>query len=147
MLQKRLGVPADGIFGKGTERALRALQEERGLVVDGVAGPDTFVAMGLFDLVLLKRGSKGAAVTRLQQALSIDADGTFGPDTEQAVAAFQKQNALEADGIAGPATNAELKLFGVSATRALSKTGAKLWDDLGEATAGALDNVHKLFSA
>ena len=59
---------------------------------------------------LLKRGSKGPAVTDLQTKLKAAGmnvgaiDGDFGPTTEAAVRAFQKRSGLEIDGVAGPAT-------------------------------------------
>ena len=40
-VQKALGVTADGIFGPGTKRTLRAWQAANGLTADGVAGPVT----------------------------------------------------------------------------------------------------------
>ena len=46
-LQKALGLNSDGIFGKITEKYLKAWQKEEGLVVDGVAGRNTFRAMGI----------------------------------------------------------------------------------------------------
>jgi len=55
-LQAKLGVEADGEFGSGTEKALKDWQTKNGLSADGVAGPDTFMAMGLYELVLLKQG-------------------------------------------------------------------------------------------
>lgn len=62
----------------------------------------------------LRRGSKGADVTKLQTALSAQgydcgaADGIFGAATENAVRAFQKDNGLAVDGIAGRDTQAAL---------------------------------------
>jgi putative chitinase len=41
MMQEALGVGADGDFGPGTERALKAWQSANGLVADGIAGPKT----------------------------------------------------------------------------------------------------------
>jgi peptidoglycan hydrolase-like protein with peptidoglycan-binding domain len=41
MMQEALGVGADGDFGPGTERALKAWQAANGLVADGIAGPNT----------------------------------------------------------------------------------------------------------
>ena len=42
MMQEGLGLEADGIFGRGTERALINWQMDNGLTPDGVAGPMTF---------------------------------------------------------------------------------------------------------
>ena len=45
-MQTALGIsPADGIFGKGTERKLMDWQRDNELVPDGVAGPATFEIM------------------------------------------------------------------------------------------------------
>lgn len=58
---------------------------------------------------LLKRGSRGAAVKELQRLLGgIAVDGIFGPKTEAAVKAYQRQYKLVIDGIVGPKTWAAL---------------------------------------
>lgn len=41
MMQEALGIGADGAFGPGTERALKAWQAANGLTADGIAGPKT----------------------------------------------------------------------------------------------------------
>lgn len=66
-LQEKLGIGADGIFGGGTKKAVMDYQKANGLAADGIAGPDTFTAMGLQELVLLRVGSRGAAVKKLQK--------------------------------------------------------------------------------
>ncbi|MGQ3675784.1 peptidoglycan-binding domain-containing protein [Xanthobacter sp. TB0139] len=111
ILQAKLGVEADGRFGPGTEEALKAYQKEQGLSVDGIAGPDTFLAMGLPELILLTVGTRGEAVKTLQAALGIGADGIYGAGTAKAVKAFQEQNGLDADGMAGPVTLAKIEAF------------------------------------
>ena len=110
-LQEKLGIGADGDFGPGTEKAVRDFQQSNGLAVDGIAGPDTFTAMGLQELVLLRVGSRGQAVKELQEDLGIGADGIFGQGTKKAVMEFQSANGLEADGMAGPLTLAKMNSF------------------------------------
>jgi hypothetical protein len=44
-LQSRLGIIADGVFGPGTEAALRQLQRDKGLVPDGIVGPKTWASL------------------------------------------------------------------------------------------------------
>lgn len=67
-------------------------------------------------MALLKRGSKGPEVVRLQQRLTElgfdpkGTDGTFGGDTEAAVNAFQAANGLEVDGQVGSDTRKALQL-------------------------------------
>jgi hypothetical protein len=56
----------------------------------------------------LKKGSQGEAVIRLQKSLGIPADGDFGSITDTQVRAFQAACELDADGIVGPNTWAEV---------------------------------------
>jgi putative chitinase len=60
--------------------------------------------------MVLKVGSEGADVKKLQEKLGVEAIGKFGPKTEAAVKAWQKANGLKDDGIVGDATWS--KLFG-----------------------------------
>lgn len=50
----------------------------------------------------VKRGSRGEAVKLVQGRLKITQDGSFGPQTEQKVKAWQTKNGLLADGVIGP---------------------------------------------
>jgi putative chitinase len=54
--------------------------------------------------MLLKIGSKGDDVKKLQEKLGLSADGAFGPGTEKAVMKWQIDNKLAADGIVGEGT-------------------------------------------
>src|SRR4029077_9527775 len=46
----------------------------------------------------------GNDVARLQSALHLTADGTFGPETEAALKRLQPRHGLTVDGVVGPAT-------------------------------------------
>lgn len=61
--------------------------------------------------MILKLGSIGNEVKSLQEKLSLQADGIFGPLTEEAVKDFQKSNGLEVDGIVGVNTLSKLSLL------------------------------------
>ena len=58
----------------------------------------------------IQEGSTGERVRRVQVALSVfgfdpgPVDGQYGPATRDAISAFQRENNLEADGVAGRAT-------------------------------------------
>ena len=62
--------------------------------------------------MLLKLGSEGEDVKKLQVKLGIEAIGKFGPKTDAAVKAWQSAHGLTADGIVGDGTWG--KLFGTS---------------------------------
>jgi putative chitinase len=54
--------------------------------------------------MILKVGSKGEDVKKLQSKLGLSADGVFGPGTEKAVKKWQIDHDLVADGIVGEGT-------------------------------------------
>jgi hypothetical protein len=73
-LQRTLGVPADGVFGPQTERAVRRFQRQHGLAADGVVGPVTRRALGLGPGRVLKRrssrgGGGGGGGSRLERLI------------------------------------------------------------------------------
>lgn len=113
--QRALGIPADGVFGRQTRRAVRTFQRAHGLLVDGVIGPVTGGALGT-------RGAGGGSTTSaLQRALGVAADGEYGPITRAAVRRFQAAHGLGVDGVAGPQT---LGALGLPANVTLGERGA-----------------------
>ncbi|HOV69493.1 MAG TPA: peptidoglycan-binding protein, partial [Clostridia bacterium] len=113
---------ATGLFGSITEEAVKVFQKDCGLTPDGIAGPVTLakideklssksstVVSGKTNITL-RMGSSGSDVIDLQNALkklgyfNSTATGDFGSTTRAAVIAFQKDNNLVSDGIAGPKT-------------------------------------------
>jgi len=77
--------------------------------------------------MLLKNGSNGEDVKKLQTKLGLAADGVFGPGTEAKVKEWQAANGLTADGLVGDGT--WTKMFGaapVAATAPVSTSEFKL---------------------
>jgi lysozyme family protein len=110
-LQRALHLQPDGIFGKGTARAVRRFQRRHGLHPDGIVGPATWRAIrrGRARGTSVSRTgvriqTRGSSVRLLQRRLGIGADGVFGPGTARAVRRAQRAHGLTADGIVGPAT-------------------------------------------
>jgi len=122
----------DGSFGPGTRSAVISFQSKNSLDADGIAGADTLRALHLFSIDVsrgndspnapsggeqlpLKEGMSGDTVLKLQAKLRDlgyyqgALDGSFGPGTRRAVADFQFDNNLNADGIAGTQTLAALE--------------------------------------
>lgn len=59
---------------------------------------------------ILRMGSRGFDVKKLQEKLSVKADGIFGKNTKSSVVGFQIAHGLKGDGIVGPLTNYKLNL-------------------------------------
>lgn len=111
-------VPGDVVFDEHLEAAVRAFQQRRGLVADGVVGSATARVLDaarwqLGDRILLFTPGhlmRGDDVAALQERLVVlgvlvaPVDGIFGPDTEVALRELQRGLGLAPDGLCGPAT-------------------------------------------
>lgn len=107
----------DGDFGPETETRVRAFQDMWGLTQDAVVGPETWhylVSRRLRLWPLVKPASPNETGVRVVQHLlrahgsGIVADGSFGPQTANAVKQFQASHGLMADGIVDSLTWPEL---------------------------------------
>jgi peptidoglycan hydrolase-like protein with peptidoglycan-binding domain len=105
--------PIDGEFGPSTEAAVRAFQQDKGIAVDGIVGDITWLNIdedAVFSHPVIRRGSTGLAVRRVQKRLTLagydtgGVDGIFGPATEAGAKALQRDRGLVEDGIVGPKT-------------------------------------------
>lgn len=65
-LQEFLNIGADGIFGKGTESAVKSWQSDNRLEPDGIVGPKTWSAMGLDELSTTDNSEKFIAIGNLE---------------------------------------------------------------------------------
>lgn len=116
---------ADGSFGEATEEAYKAFQAAAGVTVDGIAGSDRDILYSddapyatkaeeekpaekeeeKTESSAYQLGDESDKVTEIQAQLAklgyfdIEADGSYGYYTEQAVMNFQLANGLEATGI------------------------------------------------
>src|SRR5665811_1871091 len=111
-------VEASDVYDEEVAQAVRAFQQRRGLMADGVLGPQTHIALAgahwkLGDRMLSHIPGhmlQGDDVAELQErllslGLSPDrVDGVFGTNTEQAVRRFQGGVGLAVDGSVGPQT-------------------------------------------
>jgi N-acetylmuramoyl-L-alanine amidase len=115
------GVSARDVFDGPLEAAVRSFQEQRGLRVDGICGPETWGALiesgfQLGDRLLylsspMLRGDDVAELQRRLNALGFDAgreDGILGPETQGALRQFQRNAGTTADGVCGPETLASI---------------------------------------
>lgn len=113
-----LDVAEPEVFDARLEDAVRAFQQRRGLVADGVVGQQTARVLDgarwrLGDRILLftpghlMRGDDVAALQERLVTLGVHSgpvDGVFGVGTEQALRELQRGLGLEPDGLCGPAT-------------------------------------------
>lgn len=110
----------DGRYGPDTTAAVRIYQRMAGLKADGVIGLDTWDSLygtyaalhgagEIWNGITIRSGDRGAVVRSAQLELKklvpwLPVDGRYGPDTREAVYAYQVVHHLRADGVLGKDT-------------------------------------------
>lgn len=123
-----IAIAADSVFGPATDRAVRQFQASRGLIADGIVGPQTLARLQtqaipipptqrppavIRVLRLANPYTQGNDVRAVQQAIAragfpLVVDGVFGPATDRVVRQYQASRGLVADGIVGSRTRTSL---------------------------------------
>ena len=96
-LPRKKRIAVDGMYGKGTVRAVQTVETNNALEVDGAADDVVLALLGIDgSTIVLKQGARHASVKTAQTALrrvmnvKLRADGDYGPATTRLVKRFQK---------------------------------------------------------
>jgi len=106
------------IFDSSVDHAVRAFQQHRGLIVDGLVGSATYRALKeasyklgartlIYQLTAPMSGDDVMTLQTRMMELGYNTgrpDGVFGAQTDVALRSFQRECGVTSDGICGPAT-------------------------------------------
>jgi peptidoglycan hydrolase-like protein with peptidoglycan-binding domain len=134
-VQRALGIPADGVYGSETRRAVIAFQREHGLIVDGIVGPQTLGALGLNSGQASASSSNGTSgssnssgeLQKIAQCESsgdpgaVSADGTYRGKYQ-----FSRETWRELGGSGDPASAPE-SLQDQMAVKLMASQGPAAW--------------------
>ena len=90
---------------------------------------------------MLKIGSKGEVVKKLQAKLGLTPDGNFGPNTEKSVKEWQTKNGLTPDGIVGEKS---LTLLGITSVVTPTSNSIDLTKLKGHIPDSVLDQIQEV---
>ncbi|MGE3286429.1 MAG: N-acetylmuramoyl-L-alanine amidase [Pseudonocardia sp.] len=126
LLPQRTHRGDEGYFDDVVEHAVRAFQQRRGLITDGIVGSATYRALReagwtlgdrMLALLISSPMSGDDVVTLQERLLELGYDsgrpsGVFDEQTERALRAFQRDFCAVSDGVCGPDTLRALRLLG-----------------------------------
>ncbi|MHA6797257.1 N-acetylmuramoyl-L-alanine amidase [Pseudonocardia bannensis] len=126
----RPGTATEAHYDLDVEHAVRAFQQRRGLITDGIVGPATYRALReagwtlgdrMLALMISSPMSGDDVVTLQERLLELGYDvgrpgGVFDEQTEQGLRGFQRDYGLVPDGVCGPQTLRALRQLGRKVT-------------------------------
>lgn len=105
-------------FGRGWQARVDGVRTAGARLAQGTPVSDASVGGALNPVAIpsiayevVRKGSRGEWVEKLQTALGLTVDGVFGPQTEAALQGFQRNTGLVDDGVAGRKTYQALGLI------------------------------------
>jgi hypothetical protein len=129
-VQRALGIPADGIYGPRTRRAVMAYQRVHGLIVDGIVGPQTLSALGLGGSQVQTNSGSGSDSSRLSQIAQCESGGNpsaISPDGQyRGKYQFSRETWRELGGSGDPAEAPEAEQDRMAALL-LERSGPSAW--------------------
>jgi peptidoglycan hydrolase-like protein with peptidoglycan-binding domain len=134
-VQQALGIPADGVYGPRTRRAVMAFQRVHGLIVDGIVGPQTLSALGLGGSQIQTNAGSGSGSgagdsSRLSQIAQCESSGNpsaVSPDGQyRGKYQFSRETWRELGGSGDPAEAPEAEQDRMAALL-LERSGPSAW--------------------
>jgi peptidoglycan hydrolase-like protein with peptidoglycan-binding domain len=132
-VQRALGIPADGVYGAVTRRAVMAFQRSHGLIVDGIVGPQTLGALGLGGAAPQSGsgdGTSSSSSSELQKIAQCESSGNptaVSPDgTYRGKYQFSRETWRELGGSGDPASAPESEQDQMAA-KLMATQGPSAW--------------------
>ncbi len=128
LYRQKHGLLIDGVFGSGTQAAVKAYQTLRNLTSDGIVGANTWASLCLATPpagnalyfgtggsssgsgTIYRQGDTGAAIHQIKRRMAVESmftgtvNAVFDAELTYAVKVFQASEDIRVDGLVGPAT-------------------------------------------
>lgn len=128
LYRQKHGLLIDGVFGSGTQAAVKAYQTLRNLTSDGIVGANTWASLCLATPpagntlyfgtggsssgsgTIYRQGDTGAAIHQIKRRMAVESmftgtvNAVFDAELTYAVKVFQASEDIRVDGLVGPVT-------------------------------------------